>query len=59
MKILGINGLNHDAALTLLQDGEVLFDGHSERYSGIKNDDEINDESKLEDGFDQCSKFIV
>ena len=25
MKILGINGLNHDAALTLLQDGEVLF----------------------------------
>ena len=42
MKILGINGLNHDAALTLLQDGEVLFAGHSERYSGIKNDSNLN-----------------
>jgi len=44
MKILGINALNHDAAVTLIQDGEVLFAGHSERYSGIKNDSELNDE---------------
>ena len=42
MKILGINGLNHDAAISLIEDGEVLFAGHSERYSGIKNDSELN-----------------
>ena len=40
MKILGINGLNHDAAVALIEDGEVLFAGHSERYTGNKNDSE-------------------
>ena len=25
MKILGINALNHDAAVAMIQDGEVLF----------------------------------
>ena len=42
MKILGINGLNHDAAVAMIQDGEVLFAGHSERYSGVKNDSDLN-----------------
>ena len=42
MKILGINCLNHDAAISMIQDGEVLFAGHSERYSGIKNDSNLN-----------------
>jgi carbamoyltransferase len=42
MKILGINALNHDAAITMIQDGEILFAGHSERYSGVKNDSELN-----------------
>jgi len=42
MKILGINALNHDAAITMIQDGEILFAGHSERYSGIKNDSDLN-----------------
>jgi len=42
MKILGINALNHDAAITLIEDGEILFAGHSERYSGIKNDSDLN-----------------
>ena len=45
MKILGINAQNHDAAITLIEDGEILFAGHSERYSGIKNDNELNGES--------------
>jgi len=44
MKILGINALNHDASISLIEDGEVLFAGHSERYSGIKNDSELNNE---------------
>ena len=30
---------NHGQAL--IQDGEVLF-GHSERYSGVKNDSDLN-----------------
>ena len=42
MKILGINALNHDAAVAMIQDGEVLFAGHSERYSDIKNDSDLN-----------------
>ncbi len=42
MRILGINALNHDAAITLIEDGEILFAGHSERYSGIKNDSDLN-----------------
>ena len=42
MKILGINGLNHDAAITMIEDGEILFAAHSERYSGIKNDPDLN-----------------
>ena len=42
MKILGINALNHDAAIAMIQDGEVLFAGHSERYSGVKNDSDLS-----------------
>jgi carbamoyltransferase len=42
MKILGINTLNHDACVTLLDGKEILFAGHAERYSGIKNDSNLN-----------------
>ena len=42
MRILGINALNHDAAISMIDDGKVVFAGHSERYSGIKNDPELN-----------------
>jgi len=42
MKILGINALNHDACITLLDGKEILFAGHAERYSGIKNDELLN-----------------
>ena len=44
MKILGINALNHDAAITLIEDGKILFAAHAERYSGIKNDANLPDE---------------
>ena len=36
MKILGINALNHDAAVSVLDDGEIKFAAHSERYSRKK-----------------------
>lgn len=44
MIILGINETSHDASMSLLQDGKVLFAGHAERYSKKKNDWYNNDE---------------
>jgi len=38
MIILGVNETSHDASLSLIKDGEILFAGHSERYSKKKND---------------------
>jgi carbamoyltransferase len=43
MNILGIAAGFHDASATVLsRRGEILFAGHSERYSGIKNDPDIS-----------------
>jgi len=36
--ILGVNETSHDASISLLKDGEILFAAHSERYSKKKND---------------------
>ena len=36
--ILGINETSHDASVSLIKDGEILFAGHAERYSKKKND---------------------
>ena len=42
MNILGISAGFHDAAATVLDhDGNVLFAGHSERYSKVKNDADV------------------
>ena len=54
MKILGINALNHDAAITLIEDNEILFAAHAERYSGIKNDSNLNKEM-----FEDMENYIV
>jgi carbamoyltransferase len=43
MLILGINETSHDASVSLIKDGEILFAGHAERYSKQKNDWYIND----------------
>jgi carbamoyltransferase len=43
MIILGINETSHDASMSLIKDGKILFAGHSERYSKQKNDWYIND----------------
>ena len=43
MNILGISAGFHDAALTVVDNyGNIVFAGHSERYSGVKNDAHIN-----------------
>ena len=42
MNILGISA-GHDAAVSVInRQGDILFAGHSERYSKIKNDADIN-----------------
>lgn len=38
MIILGINETTHDASVSLIKNGEILFAGHAERYSKQKND---------------------
>ena len=48
MLILGINETSHDASVSLIKDGEILFAGHAERYSKQKNDWYVND-SLIED----------
>ena len=43
MNILGISAGFHDAAATVINNnGEILFAGHSERYSKIKNDPNLH-----------------
>lgn len=44
MRILGINCLNHDAAVSVIEDGKILFGAHAERYSRNKNDMHLNDD---------------
>ena len=44
MITFGINCLNHDAAITVLDNDKVIFAAHSERYSRKKNDMFLNDE---------------
>lgn len=43
MRILGVNETSHDASVSLIENGKILFAGHAERYSKIKNDWYIND----------------
>jgi carbamoyltransferase len=38
MQIIGINETYHDAGVALIKDGSILFAGHAERYSKVKND---------------------
>jgi len=44
MIILGVNETTHDASVSLIKDGEILFAGHAERYSKKKNDWFTNNE---------------
>jgi len=43
MIILGINETSHDASISLIKNGKILFAGHAERYSKKKNDWYVND----------------
>ena len=49
MRIMGINETTHDAAISVVEDGKILYAAHAERYSKQKNDwfnnDRILDEA--------------
>ena len=57
MRILGINCMNHDAAMAVVDDREILWAAHAERYSRVKNDHFLNqaivDEAKTYGPFDK------
>jgi carbamoyltransferase len=46
MRVLGINCMNHDAAMAVVEytegKGKILWAAHSERYSKVKNDHYLN-----------------
>lgn len=44
MIIWGINAMNHDASISVVDSDtrEILFAGHAERYSRVKNDTHLN-----------------
>ena len=52
MNILGISAGFHDAGITLINNDEIVFAAHSERYSKKKHDSELNVEI-LNDCFDR------
>ena len=43
MIIFGVNACSHDASISVIENGEILFAAHSERYSKVKNDWHLND----------------
>lgn len=43
MNILGISAGFHDAGVSVIRDGEIVFAGHAERYSKIKHDPHLNE----------------
>ena len=42
MNILGISAGFHDAGVSVIRDGEILFAAHAERYSKVKHDRDLN-----------------
>lgn len=42
MRVLGISSQFHDAAVTVIDDGKIVFAAHAERYSRVKNDPFLN-----------------
>jgi len=42
MNILGISAGFHDAGVSVIRDGKILFAAHAERYSKLKHDPHVN-----------------
>lgn len=59
MILLGINAQNHDASVAAIdyESNRILFAGHAERYSRIKNDSDLNDDL-LKDALSYCDDTV-
>lgn len=44
VNVWGISGGGHDASITVINNNEIVWAAHSERYSKIKNDDRITED---------------
>ena len=44
MIIWGVTALGHDGSISVIRDDQILFAAHSERYSRVKNDPDLNQE---------------
>ncbi len=42
MRVLGISSMFHDASVAVVEDSNIVFAGHAERYSRVKNDRFLN-----------------
>lgn len=58
MLVLGINDSSHDSAIALVENGNILFAAHSERYNKEKNTFKV-DSSLLEDALSYGTPDIV
>lgn len=58
MRILGINDCSHDAAISVIDNGEIVFAGHSERYNKEKNTFEISPQL-LDEAFSEPPDLIA
>ena len=38
MRILGLSHFSHDGSVCVIEDGEIKFASHTERFSKVKND---------------------
>tara|TARA_R110000868_G_scaffold376790_2_gene641887 strand:- start:1459 stop:2952 length:1494 start_codon:yes stop_codon:yes gene_type:complete len=58
MNILGISAGFHDAGVSVINDGQILFAAHAERYSKKKHDEHVN-ESILQEAFSHGRPDII
>lgn len=58
MIILGVNETSHDASISLIENGKILFAGHAERYSKTKND-WYNNEDIYRDAFQYGKPDVI
>ncbi|XYH97378.1 carbamoyltransferase [Sorangium sp. So ce1128] len=56
--VLGINCLGHDASVAVVQDSEILFASHAERYSRKKEDPMLS-AALLSDALSYCPKIDI
>lgn len=58
MRVLGVSALSHDAAVALVDGDRLVFAGHAERYSRVKNDAALN-QALIDDALDHGRPDLI